>query len=393
MGGVCTGPGPCTTTPIGLRKNWVTEVEGLPKYIRAIAHALIRAGHSEQQAIRLAVGTVRRWARGGGKVTLPTRQRAAAALASWDAKKAESHAHSREHHRSVDLATGATERNDARRNRLPGAKPWPYRPKDGAHAERFARWRMTGCRTARASKATPAQLAQKARRLAAKAEAARLDGDQSAYARFAGAAMGIHDAIRHLPDAGGVAQFAGGTMETIDLAGSGPDVAWRRACKAKGLTYPGNGGMSYPIGDRSGKFSRAQAAKAVRMVGLGKGDKSAIKRWLVAKLKANGAADLIPADWKSASMARESGGLDLSVDVTEGMQVFNPQGAELDQCTKAVKAVASLRRRGATRQAAALEKAIMANKTSRARKMADGTRRAHTPTEVRTGLERLGLPA
>lgn len=92
MGGVCTGPGPCDTSVIGMGKNWVTKVGGLPLYIRAIAQALIRSGHSESQAIQLAVGTVQNWARGGGKVKPETRARAAAALAEWEAKKAAAHA-------------------------------------------------------------------------------------------------------------------------------------------------------------------------------------------------------------------------------------------------------------------------------------------------------------
>lgn len=91
MAGVCTGPGPCDVTPIGAGKNWVNKVGGLPLYIRAIAQALIRSGHSESDAIQLAVGTVQRWARGGGKVTPATRARAAAALAEWEKKRAEAH--------------------------------------------------------------------------------------------------------------------------------------------------------------------------------------------------------------------------------------------------------------------------------------------------------------
>lgn len=95
-GGVCHGPGPCNTTPIGLGKNWVTKVGGLPLYIRAIAQALIRSGHSESQAIQLAVGIVKRWAAGAGKVTADTRSRAAAAVAEWEAKKGAAHGRSDE---------------------------------------------------------------------------------------------------------------------------------------------------------------------------------------------------------------------------------------------------------------------------------------------------------
>lgn len=73
-------------TPGG-RQNWVDKAGGLPAFVRAVAHALIRAGHSKQQAIQLAVGTIRRWASGGGDVTDKTRAKAAAAIAEWDAKR------------------------------------------------------------------------------------------------------------------------------------------------------------------------------------------------------------------------------------------------------------------------------------------------------------------
>lgn len=89
--GVCTGPGPCDVTPIGAGKNWVNRVGGLPLYIRAIAQALLRSGHSESEAVSIAVGTVKRWAAGGGNVTAATRARAAKAVAEWEAKKAAAH--------------------------------------------------------------------------------------------------------------------------------------------------------------------------------------------------------------------------------------------------------------------------------------------------------------
>lgn len=97
MAGVCTGPGPCDTSPLGPGPNWVTKAGkgtatgGLPAYIRAIAQAQVRAGRSEQEAIRLAVGVVRDWAQGKGHVTEATRVRARRALAQWEALKAKSH--------------------------------------------------------------------------------------------------------------------------------------------------------------------------------------------------------------------------------------------------------------------------------------------------------------
>lgn len=85
------------TSPIGLKRNWVTVAGGLPLYIRAVAHAFIRKGMPESQAIQRAVGVVRDWSRGsdgkGGHVTAGTQAKAAAALAQWTALKARAHAH------------------------------------------------------------------------------------------------------------------------------------------------------------------------------------------------------------------------------------------------------------------------------------------------------------
>lgn len=79
------------TGPLGTGKNWVTKtdpVAGVGPFIRAIAHALIRNGHPEGEAIAIAIGTCKRWAAGGGKVTPKTRAKAGAAIAEWEALKA-----------------------------------------------------------------------------------------------------------------------------------------------------------------------------------------------------------------------------------------------------------------------------------------------------------------
>lgn len=116
--GVCTGPGPCDIHEIGPGPNWVTRVQGLPKYIRAIAHALLRSGYGEADAIKTAVATVKRWAAGGGKVTEATRQRAANAVAEWEEKKAEAHATKKsiaEESTDVKFAALAVKAKDTRR--------------------------------------------------------------------------------------------------------------------------------------------------------------------------------------------------------------------------------------------------------------------------------------
>ena len=85
--GVCVEGGECDTSSFGSGKNWVTKVSGLPLYMRAVAHALVRGGASEQQAIATAVNTMKRWAAGGGDVQPETRQRAQQALNEWNAKR------------------------------------------------------------------------------------------------------------------------------------------------------------------------------------------------------------------------------------------------------------------------------------------------------------------
>ena len=100
------------TSPIGLKKNWVTDNGGLPLYIRAVAHAFIRKGVPESAAIERAVGIVRNWARGGdgkgGHVTAATQAKAAAAIAQWESMKAAAHAHANDGP-AIDLAGMFTE--------------------------------------------------------------------------------------------------------------------------------------------------------------------------------------------------------------------------------------------------------------------------------------------
>jgi phage head maturation protease len=73
------------TSPVGHGgANWVTAAGGAPPFLRAVAHALIRNGRSESEAIQVAYGTIKRWAGGGGNVTAKTRGKAAATVAWWE---------------------------------------------------------------------------------------------------------------------------------------------------------------------------------------------------------------------------------------------------------------------------------------------------------------------
>lgn len=74
-------------TPGG-KQNWVDKAGGLPKYIRMVAHAMIRNGKDESSAIRMAVGIVRNWAEGKGNTSPKVQAAAAKAMAEWERKKA-----------------------------------------------------------------------------------------------------------------------------------------------------------------------------------------------------------------------------------------------------------------------------------------------------------------
>ena len=85
-----------THNPLGTEGLWHTpdkhtpEKQSLPAYIQNIAHALIRNGMSESQAIATAINAVKRWASGKGKVHPEVVAASSAALEEW-AKLKESH--------------------------------------------------------------------------------------------------------------------------------------------------------------------------------------------------------------------------------------------------------------------------------------------------------------
>jgi hypothetical protein len=68
----------------------VPAKQKLPNYIEHIAHALIRNGMGESQAIATAINSVKRWAQGKGKITPEVQAASGRALAEWEKLK-ESH--------------------------------------------------------------------------------------------------------------------------------------------------------------------------------------------------------------------------------------------------------------------------------------------------------------
>ncbi len=83
--------------PIGHQGLWhtpskkVPEKQQLPAYIQNIRNALMRNGHDEQTAHAIAIGAVKRWASGRGKVHPEVRQASAAAVAEFEALRAAHH--------------------------------------------------------------------------------------------------------------------------------------------------------------------------------------------------------------------------------------------------------------------------------------------------------------
>lgn len=72
---------------------WGHPMWQLPAYIQHIANDLReKRGMTESRAIQVAIGVVKRWARGGGNVDAGTRAAAAKAVAEWEALKLKAHA-------------------------------------------------------------------------------------------------------------------------------------------------------------------------------------------------------------------------------------------------------------------------------------------------------------
>ena len=237
MAGVCTGSGVCDVRSLGKGKNWVTKADpvgGLGPYLRAIANALKRSGHSEQDAIRLAVGVVRRWAEGKGDVSQATRDRAKAALAHWEAIRAKSHDHTKEIGMTVDLAADSM-----------AARMMPDRARLIAVAKKVEKW-PEGPRKANMKRV-----------IAARAKQLHVEPD------------GDNDFDMDVPRKGA----------DLSRADGSPDAAERKAALAKGEALPPlkkGGEPRFPV-DTLSLFKRA-----VHMVQLAKSQDPTVRRFLMA---------------------------------------------------------------------------------------------------------------
>lgn len=74
---------------------WKHKGWQLPDYVEQVSKGIWKSGRatSESQAIQMALGVLRRWASGAGKVTPEVRAASAKAIADFEALKARAHAH------------------------------------------------------------------------------------------------------------------------------------------------------------------------------------------------------------------------------------------------------------------------------------------------------------
>lgn len=384
MAGVCTGDGPCDTHIIGTGKNWVTDVDGLPLYIRAIARALLRAGHSESGAISTAVAAVKRWAAGEGDVTPATKARAAAAVAEWERKRAQAHELAGGRVNAIDLAaTPLAERLFPDKASLGKAKARLAKMPD-ALKPHFKSMVMARAKALGASVdlAVPTDLRAAARKKDAEMGEAMSDGSYptSTRALFDKAVRAVgrggasHDKIRRYLIGRAKAEGwpipenwnADGSLKTADMAVSASELLRR----GRVLTLA-NGERKLVID--LGMVAIKRPDPGANSSGIGVGGKT---------------ASTPPGMALPGSMVHGSGYTrNTPQDGPDGdMQMYAPTGAELQDVSSRLRAIDALKSRGHGTQAKNVEDSLVREKSSRARKMANGAFRSHTEDEVRKGL-------
>ncbi len=324
LAGVCTGPGPCNTAPIGQGPNWVTKTDpakGLHPYLRAIVHALIRSGHSEQDSVRLAIGIVKRWARGEGKVTKATRARAAQAVAEWEALKAKDHGRhlTGDDRMAIQLAALDVSRLDkaALIRMAKMVETWPEERRGPAKAAIAKRAKALGMEPdgdgdydydVPRLNSTPAD--RTSTMMAASQDGLELTRDgklrspkdlHRAYANLHKLPLPLQTRARAMilkrartMASPAMRHLAADGQPAVELGG-GPSVAERRALLARGQALPplpGSDRPRYPISDADSLH------KAVKAVGRGKTGHPALRAYIKRVAAKLGLSSLIPEDWK-----------------------------------------------------------------------------------------------
>lgn len=333
--------GPYDTSPLGTGQNWVTKRGGLPPFVRAVAHALIRQGKSESDAIRIAIGVMQRaiksgkWASLNGHASAKTLGKSGASVAHWDAMKTAS-----------NLASEATVSID-----LAGPKGYEHGWKfvgtgtsAGISHPGFVKAHAKAVQQATDSHEKygtgTSLIREHARRAAVKASAAKAKGDQEGFMRHAGAAMGFESAADAI-DRSTTTNLSGGTVPTIDLAGGStvdkmlPDMASVKKAAAKLNKLPpglrksmaarlqarakqlgGSVNLAVPTDLRAAARRKAKAKgatlqgtssyptqteplwhKAIKAVGRGGADHNRIRQYLLGRGKQEGWTDPATAGW------------------------------------------------------------------------------------------------
>lgn len=285
LAGVCTGPGPCDTTPFSASTtdNWVARAGGLPLYIRAIAKALVRSGHSESAAIQIAVNRVKVWAAGGDNVTAATRARAVAALAEWERKKAGAHLSTTGGSEAIDLAVSAHTYHwkhgwipidgdmHAPKDLGRGVTMIPGHNGGAAH---ITHWNVK----VHGDHVGMVQITS-AKRVMARRRQPEAGADMRRIAHF------------ESPEAG--ARWIARSHTTRNLSATDQEAIDLAMTKGALPPLPGSDKPRFPITDH------ASLKKAIKAVGRATTGHAAIRRHIIARAKAIGGTHLIPDNWTS----------------------------------------------------------------------------------------------
>lgn len=126
-GGISPGGRPIDDSPLSASHddNWVAKRGGLPPYVRGIARGIAKkhGGKVTSNDIQMAIGVLKNWASGRGKVHPAVKAAAAAAIAQWEAMKGTNL--STESNDDLDLAWASFDAARGTKPRQPAAAPPP----------------------------------------------------------------------------------------------------------------------------------------------------------------------------------------------------------------------------------------------------------------------------
>jgi len=328
---------------------WHVKGMMLPAYIQHVAHDLLDSGaaKSVSQAIQMAVGIVRKWSKGipvggetkvgggkrgkhPGKIHPDVQAAAKKAMAEWEAKRARAHAQhaARSEHSMlivdpVDLAalpanakvgvTHTVRREHVHRpphSNLGGIKP------TGAMSTQEVRNHLQNMHAVNTRGMSNGQCLTVHKRIHGGSEmhvapAEPVTRTKSPSARSTGQTRGTTPgpaAARTANQASRASKYPVNRPQlaatydawgnVVDLATvPHPTAATRKSALKKGLALPHESGS--PGRARFPLTNRVLAGRAVKMVQLAKGDKTAIRRYIMRVCRQKGWSDLIPDNWNA----------------------------------------------------------------------------------------------